>query len=81
LSRRDFTINALAVSVGQEELLAGLRNGLRKWKPRLHDHFGGEDDLAARLIKAVGEPEERFQEDALTDDAGDPVRSPAGFCD
>ena len=31
----------------------------------LVDVFGGREDLAARLIRAVGEPERRFSEDAL----------------
>ncbi len=49
LSRRDFTINAMALD----------RLG------RLYDYFGGRSDLAARLIRAVGDPVERFSEDAL----------------
>lgn len=49
LSRRDFTVNAMA------------------WSPRrgLVDPFGGQADLAAGLIRCVGEPERRFGEDAL----------------
>lgn len=50
LSRRDFTINALA-----RDLLTGA----------LIDPFGGQADLAARRIRAVGRPEERFDEDPL----------------
>lgn len=49
LKRRDFTINAMAMT---EEL-------------ELVDIFGGRQDLEEKLIRAVGEPEERFQEDAL----------------
>ena len=49
LSRRDFTINAMAYSN---------RTGLV-------DPFGGSADLERRLIKAVGNPMERFHEDAL----------------
>ena len=49
LARRDFTINAMAYSA-EEGLI---------------DHFGGRDDLAAHLVRAVGEPERRFEEDAL----------------
>ena len=49
LARRDFTINAMAYSV-EEGLI---------------DPFGGRDDLAAHLVRAVGEPERRFEEDAL----------------
>ncbi|MGM9521110.1 MAG: CCA tRNA nucleotidyltransferase [Oscillospiraceae bacterium] len=49
LSRRDFTINAMAMSSGGE----------------ITDPFGGRDDLERRLIRCVGEPERRFSEDAL----------------
>ena len=49
LARRDFTINAMAYSA-EEGLI---------------DPFGGQDDLAAHLVRAVGEPERRFEEDAL----------------
>lgn len=49
LARRDFTINAMA------------------WHPTrgLLDLYGGAADLAAGLIRAVGEPAKRFDEDAL----------------
>lgn len=49
LSRRDFTINAMA------------------WHPvrGLIDLFDGERDLRARLVRAVGDPERRFDEDGL----------------
>ena len=49
LARRDFTVNAMA------------------WHPArgLLDPFGGRDDLARGLIRAVGEPGLRFEEDAL----------------
>ena len=49
LARRDFTVNAMAYSDSRG----------------LVDAFGGREDLAARLIRAVGEPERRFSEDAL----------------
>lgn len=48
-ARRDFTINAL--SLGQDG--------------RLHDYFGGEADLAARIVRFIGEPETRLREDYL----------------
>lgn len=48
-ARRDFTINAMAYSP-QEGIC---------------DFFGGQDDLAARIIRTVGEPDQRFSEDAL----------------
>lgn len=50
LARRDFTINAMA-----REILSG----------RLLDPFGGLTDLRARLVRAVGVPDERFEEDPL----------------
>lgn len=49
LARRDFTVNALAMD----------RTG------RMYDYFGGQADLARRLLRAVGDPETRFREDAL----------------
>ena len=48
LARRDFTINAMAWDFQQDLLL---------------DPFGGLDDLEARLVRAVGRPDERFGED------------------
>ncbi len=50
LARRDFTINAMAQPVGGGALV---------------DPFGGRADLAARLIRAVGDPLARFGEDGL----------------
>ena len=49
LARRDFTVNAMA------------------WHPvrGLLDIYGGRDDLERRLIRAVGDPRRRFEEDAL----------------
>ncbi len=49
LSRRDFTVNAIAVD----------RRG------ELADPFGGQEDLGRRVLRAVGCPEKRFEEDAL----------------
>ncbi|CBK73480.1 uncharacterized domain HDIG [Butyrivibrio fibrisolvens 16/4] len=49
LKRRDFTINAMAYNESKG----------------LVDLFGGEADLQAGIIKAVGNPTERFTEDAL----------------
>lgn len=50
LARRDFTINALAV-----DPVSGV----------LIDPFGGLVDLRARVLRAVGDPRERFAEDGL----------------
>jgi tRNA nucleotidyltransferase (CCA-adding enzyme) len=53
LARRDFTVNALALSLA--EGMAG----------KIIDPFGGQNDLKNKIIRAVGNPEARFQEDAL----------------
>lgn len=50
LKRRDFTINAMAYDPD---------------KGHLEDPFKGQVDLAAKIIRAVGDPKERFDEDAL----------------
>lgn len=56
LARRDFTVNALAYG----------RDGTSSGPVlRLVDPSGGRDDLAAQVIRAVGDPAERFDEDAL----------------
>lgn len=49
LARRDFTINAMAYNA-EEGLI---------------DPFGGQNDLAIGIVRAVGEPQRRFEEDAL----------------
>ena len=48
LARRDFTINAIAYHPIRHD-----------WR----DPFGGAADLALRVVRAVGNPAERFQED------------------
>lgn len=50
LSRRDFTMNAMAASLADGHIV---------------DPYGGADDIKARVIRAVGEPCERFMEDGL----------------
>ena len=49
LSRRDFTCNALAYSPSEGVI----------------DYFGGSDDIRNKIIRCVGVPEIRFEEDAL----------------
>lgn len=49
LSRRDFTVNAMAVDLRGE----------------LTDPFDGQADLNAHILRCVGDPEKRFREDAL----------------
>jgi len=65
VARRDFTINALALSVDQELLKHGIHERMMEVAVDVVDHFDGEQDLANHSIKAVGNPTERFQEDAL----------------
>lgn len=50
LSRRDFTINALAVNTEDNSLI---------------DYFSGLEDLKRGIVRAIGDPEKRFNEDAL----------------
>lgn len=81
LARRDFTMNAMAFSPLEEELSEfqdapdasegpGNRpeenlSSLRRCRGVLADPFGGREDLQNKIIRTVGEPEARFQEDAL----------------
>ena len=48
LARRDFTVNALAIDLDQ----------------KIIDLFDGQKDFKAKIIKAVGDPDQRFNEDA-----------------
>ncbi len=50
LSRRDFTVNAFAADCTTGEIT---------------DIFNGREDLKNRVIRAIGEPKQRFREDAL----------------
>jgi len=49
LRRRDFTVNAMAMDLRGE----------------LRDPFGGQADLKSGILRCVGEPDRRFEEDAL----------------
>jgi tRNA nucleotidyltransferase (CCA-adding enzyme) len=53
LARRDFTVNAMAWGAGPGD------------EPTFVDPYGGRDDLDRRLLRAVGDPDRRFGEDAL----------------
>ncbi len=69
LSRRDFTINALAL-MGKENNTDFLSNIDKKYlaifdKYCIIDLFGGINDLNNKIIKAVDDPIIRFEEDAL----------------
>jgi poly(A) polymerase/tRNA nucleotidyltransferase (CCA-adding enzyme) len=58
LSRRDFTINAIAIPVPQESSYEVTRD-------TIVDLFGGIEDLSEGVIRTVGSPSDRFSEDAL----------------
>lgn len=49
LSRRDFTINAMAMDL----------------RGKVYDYFGGQQDLQNRILRTVGNAEKRYQEDGL----------------
>jgi len=53
LSRRDFTMNALALKITNEK------------KFEIVDLFGGQNDIQNKIIRTVGDANERFDEDAL----------------
>ena len=55
LGRRDFTVNAMAWV--PDDLAAG--------RGHLIDPYGGQADLSAGVLRAVGDADERFREDAL----------------
>lgn len=61
LARRDFTINAIAFGVPRSSTsgVDPLRDG------KLVDPHHGAADIEARVLRAVGDPSERFREDAL----------------
>lgn len=52
LSRRDFTINSMAIRLTKGHL-------------KIIDLFGGQEDLEMGVIRAVGSPKQRFKEDPL----------------
>lgn len=54
LARRDFTVNAMALRIGEKMTAKDIV-----------DPFGGLADLKKKVVRAVGEPDARFTEDAL----------------
>lgn len=79
LSRRDFTINAMAIAVADaflaehtamttptnQDRSAGSQVLLTSTDFHIHDPFNGLEDLDGKIIRTVGDPHQRFQEDAL----------------
>lgn len=57
LARRDFTVNAMALPLGAVHA--------PDWKTQVVDPFDGRRDLAAGILRAVGDPLRRFAEDGL----------------
>ncbi len=50
LARRDFTVNAIALDESKGHII---------------DPYGGQKDIKDKVLRAVGKPEERFNEDSL----------------
>ncbi len=63
LSRRDFTINALVYNENDGII----------------DLFGGQEDIKRKIVRAIGDPEKRFKEDALRILRGVRFASTLGF--
>lgn len=67
LSRRDFTVNAMALCLPgkNQEKYNSKKIEINKQEFYLVDFFGGLKDIKLKIIRAVGEPLDRFKEDAL----------------
>jgi len=68
LARRDFTVNAIALTEIKNPYKAepsGFRQKSKIKNYEIIDLFGGQEDIKNKIIRAVGNPEERFSEDAL----------------
>lgn len=63
LKRRDFTINAIALSIPESLLSSIPVNG--EYECEIVDPYDGQEDIRNKLIRAVGVAKERFEEDAL----------------
>lgn len=59
LNRRDFTMNAMAMEISNFNPLSGGKI------LDIIDPFGGQQDIKNKIIRAAGNPSERFSEDAL----------------
>ncbi|PIP26168.1 MAG: hypothetical protein COX31_03700 [Candidatus Moranbacteria bacterium CG23_combo_of_CG06-09_8_20_14_all_40_16] len=77
LARRDFTINAIAIQIPNPTLPTGRQESQipnkskapksksKNFEIKIIDLFNGQEDIKNKIIRAVGDPEERFSEDAL----------------
>lgn len=63
LQRRDFTINAIALRAKDFTLDISLPT--TRVEVEVIDPFNGQQDLVNKIIRTVGDPKERFEEDAL----------------
>lgn len=61
LSRRDFTFNAMALDFSSDVLDGSEEE--KEWT--VYDPFGGKQDMERKVVRAVGDPVERFTEDGL----------------
>ncbi len=61
LARRDFTVNAMALSCEE----CNIKQEIIRGETKIIDPFKGQEDLKKKIIKTVGKAEDRFSEDAL----------------
>lgn len=60
LKRRDFTLNAIAM-----KLISSSPNEEGEYEVEIVDPYDGQSDITKKVVRAVGNPSERFEEDAL----------------
>jgi len=60
LKRRDFTINAIALRVHE-----CTNERIHEYAVEMVDPYEGQKDIDKKIVRAVGDPQERFEEDAL----------------
>ncbi len=66
LARRDFTINAMAIKIKNQKSKIKITNKNSKILDyEIIDVYGGQEDIKNKIIRTVGNSEERFNEDAL----------------
>ncbi|MBI2442466.1 MAG: HD domain-containing protein [Candidatus Levybacteria bacterium] len=65
LERRDFTINAIALQLSSNHPSPLVGEGQGEGNFEIIDPFNGQTDLQNKIIRAVGDPDKRFKEDAL----------------